>query len=766
MDGFVVHPTYRVKDGEAYVHLFGRLSNGESFLTVHKTVPYFFILSSDSTKAASLGYSFETADLRDFHGSTVIRIKAGIPKDIPLMRKSLEEQGVKTYEADIRFAQRFLIDHDIKGSLEIEGQFCKGAKVDRVYEEPVIKPASTKPVLRVVSIDIETDEKASRIFAIAIYCETMQKVLFLSDKPCPGCDCFKKEQDMLKAFQEEIIRLDPDIITGWNVVDFDLKVIKSRLDHFKIDFAIGRDDERCSIRSYDSFFRASDANVPGRIVLDGITMLKNSFIDLDDYKLDTAARQILGESKSIDFNGTSKGKEIVRIYNEEPEKLAKYALHDAELACRIIMKKNLIELSVQRSLLTGMQLDMVKASIASLDSLYLREARKRGYVCPSGQYIIKSDRIKGGYVRDSVPGIYDYVDVLDYKSLYPSIIMTFNIDPLSFVQAGEDAVVAPNGARFAREDGILPLIIKRLWDQRDDAKKRKNAEESFAVKITMNSFFGVLANPSCRFFSLDIANAITSSGRFIVKKTEEIVEQEFKLSNIYSDTDSIFIKTAEPDPEKAAEKGREIAAYVNSYFDNYINEELKRRSYLELQFEKVFIKFMMPRIRGSEEGAKKRYAGLILKDGKEEIVFTGLEFVRRDWTEIAKKFQMELLDRIFHGKEIDHYIKAFVSELKSGRHDDLLVYRKAIRKDLEKYTKTTPPHVKAARKMADVSSSIISYVMTDEGPEPLDGTKNKIDYQHYIEKQIKPIADSVLGFFDKNFDDLIKGSSQRTLSGF
>ena len=174
----------------------------------------------------------------------------------------------------------------------------------------------------------------------------------------------------------------------------------------------------------------------------------------------------------------------------------------------------------------------------------------------------------------------------------------------------------------------------------------------------------------------------------------------------------------------------------------------------------------MPRIRGSEKGAKKRYAGLLIENGKEKIDFTGLEFVRRDWTALAKKFQLGMLERIFHKKEVYGFVKTFVDDLRKGKYDDLLIYRKAIRKDLAAYVKTTPPHVKAARKLEKLKSNIIKYVMTQNGPEPIQNITSKIDYEHYIDKQIKPLADSILVFFNQKFDDIIKGSKQTKLFGY
>ena len=147
--------------------------------------------------------------------------------------------------------------------------------------------------------------------------------------------------------------------------------------------------------------------------------------------------------------------------------------------------------------------------------------------------------------------------------------------------------------------------------------------------------------------------------------------------------------------------------------------------------------------------------------------YVGLEFVRRDWTDIAKSFQAELLKRIFHKEEVADYVKQIVAEVREGKRDSELVYKKAIRKGVDEYTKTTPPHVKAARLLgSDLKSNIIEYVMTKEGPEPIQKQKHKIDYEHYIDKQIKPIADAILGFYDQSFDDILKGSSQKTLFGY
>ena len=773
MRAFVIYPTYRIIDGEAYVYLFGRLENGESFLTMNKFRPYFYIKNSDLKKAEqvsqgnNLSFLSEIGNLKNFNGDDVVKIIVSIPKQVPPLRQVLEENGIECYEADIRFPYRFMLDNNIKTATDIEGEHKKGAYVSRIYEEPKFKGCEDfSPPLSIMSFDIETDEKFN-IFSIAYYFvksnEKHKKAFIVKDSQVNGAENFKKERDVIIAFLEDIKKYDPDIIMGWNVIDFDLLNIRERCKRHGIPFVLGRADWESKLTIQSDFFRSSSADIAGRQVLDGIDVLRGSFIKLEDYKLETAAKAFLGRSKLHNFDGEDKVETIKKLYLENPESLVEYNILDAELAYDILNKKKLFDLTVQRSLLTGMPLERVNASIASLDYLYISETIKRNIVCPSNIRIESDKRITGGYVKDSTPGIYNYVIVLDYKSLYPSIIRTFNIDPYSFDDDGE--IEAPNGARFRNEAGILPMLIQRLWEQRDIAKREKNDVSSLAIKITMNSFFGVLANVNCRFYNLKVANAITYFGRKIVQETANNVEaMGYKV--IYSDTDSIFVDISSGSYDECVKAGKKIQDEVNAYYNKFVNETYGRKSFLELEFEKVYKKFLMPKIRGSEKGAKKRYAGIIEKDGVEKLDIVGLEFVRRDWTELAKQFQENLLNKIFAGKEIEKYIKDTVRQLKEGEYDKMLIYRKSIRKSLSEYTKTTPPHVKAARQLDNFKGVIVEYVMTKDGPQPIQKKTSALDYEHYIDKQLKPIAESVLVFYDKNFDDVIKGSSQSSLSDF
>jgi DNA polymerase-2 len=234
---------------------------------------------------------------------------------------------------------------------------------------------------------------------------------------------------------------------------------------------------------------------------------------------------------------------------------------------------------------------------------------------------------------------------------------------------------------------------------------------------------------------------------------------------IYGDTDSLFVDTGELDTARAEAGAEALRAAIGRDVAAALTREFGCDSYLQLEFEKVYARFLMPEVRGGAGGSKKRYAGLV----GDTLELVGLEAVRRDWSEVARRFQRELLTRVFHDEPVADFVRTFVADLLAGRHDEELAYRKAIRKPLAAYTKTTPPHVKAARKQAGPAGRIVTYVMTQAGPEALGETTAPPDYEHYVTQQLRPIADAVLRFLDGggDFDTLVgRASPPRQLGLF
>jgi len=766
--GFVLTPTYRTVRGVPEVHLHAVLEGGEPALVIDDRLhPYFFVpaAAADVVRRHAPRASVTDVPLRTFAGTPVARVEVALPADVPPLRTRLQEAGVDCLEADLRFAYRWLIDHGIRGGFLVDGAFERRPGVGRVYRNPVLEPADFAPALRVLSLDIETSLDARRLYSIAMAGTGGERVLLVGRGPVDGAEVVPDERTLLERFLAHVRAADPDVLTGWNVCDFDLAVLLRACRTAGLRCTLGRNDDELEVRHDLGFTRESRAILCGRQVLDGLALLRGAFIRLDDYRLDTAAQVFLGKRKL--FGPEHRGAEIEAAYRDDPARLAAYNLEDARLVLEILSRTGLVELAVRRSLSTGMQLDRVAAAIASVDSLYLGALRARGRVAPSvGAETTEGAAITGGLILDSRPGLYRNILVFDFKSLYPSLIRTFNIDPLTHVPAAEapaGAICTPGGACFRRDEpGILPALVARLGEERARARAAGDGVASQATKILMNSLFGVLGSPASRLFSPAVANAITITGQHVIRLAAAAVDARGHRV-IYGDTDSLFVDLGEPDTARAQAAAESLRAAIAAHVEATIGRDFGVQSWLELEFEKVYARFFLPEVRGGATGSKKRYAGLVAGDGELELV--GLEAVRRDWSGVARRFQRALLERVFHDQPLAEFVGGFVADLRAGRWDAELVYRKAIRKPLGDYTKTTPPHVKAARKQGGRTGRLVAYIVTRAGPEPAGATTAAPDYDHYVTQQLRPIADAVLRFLAEGDFDGITGA-RRQLSLF
>jgi DNA polymerase-2 len=517
------------------------------------------------------------------------------------------------------------------------------------------------------------------------------------------------------------------------------------------------------------------AGAAGRLLIDGIEALRSATWSFPSFSLEYVAQAMLGEGKAID-NPYQRMDEIQRRFNEDKPALARYNLKDCELVTRIFAATELLPFLLERASVTGLPADRTGGSVAAFTHLYMPRMHRQGFVAPNlGD--VAGAASPGGFVMNSRPGLYDSVLVLDYKSLYPSIIRTFLIDPVGLVDGmrhpdDEHSVPGFLGARFSRTRHSLPAIVGQVWKGRDEAKRENNKPLSQALKIIMNAFYGVLGSTGCRFFDPRLASSITMRGHEIMRRTRELIEAE-GYEVIYGDTDSTFVWLRHARSEdEAARIGRTLVDRVNAWWKDDVRERFGLESALELQFERHYRRFFMPTIRGAEEGSKKRYAGLsLLADGSEEIVYKGLETVRSDWTPLAKQFQRELYSRIFKREPYEDYVRDYVRSTLNGEFDALLIYRKRLRRPLDAYKRNVPPHVRAARIADEFNreqgrplqyqrGGWISYLMTSTGPEPLETWRSGIDYDHYLTRQLQPIADAILPLLQSDFQTLISGQHE------
>ena len=765
--GFILQPTYRVRQGRPVVQLYGSLESGEPFLVEDDRFrPYFFVHREHAALlAGERGVGVEDDSSVDLAGRPVARVEVTVPGAVPDLRRKLEERGAQPLEADVRFAYRYLIDHGLRASIEIDGEPQRLESGLRRYRNPALAPADYRPTLRVLSLDIETVPDGSRVLSVALVGKDASAVHVVSNAPVPGAIAYEDEHALLRGVIWHFRDLDPDVITGWNVIDFDLRVLVRRGEQLRVPFAIGRTNERLAFQRDMSFTRQSRVDVPGRQVLDGQGLVRDVSIPLPDYRLETAAQALLGRGKKISQPGLGRAAEIMRLYEQDREAFVDYNREDAQLVLDILEREALLELTVERSLLSGMQLDRVGASIASFDLLVLPALRRRGRVAPSVDRDRKVARVTGGAVLDSTPGLFRHVAVYDFKSLYPSLIRTFHLDPLARARADADPdpFVAPNGASFSRSEAILPEILERFAESRAAAQLRDDRHADLAIKIMMNALFGVLGAASCRFFDPEVANAITTFGQQTLGWTREAFEREGRRV-LYGDTDSLFV-ALDPDIsyDAALAQGRQLRERVEDRVSRRVRDTYRVVPRLELELELVYERFFQPRVRGGTQGSKKRYAGLV--EGKVRVV--GLEAVRRDWAAVAKRLQLGLLERVFTDRPALPYVKEIVRGVRSGELDRELVIRKGLRKgSVERYTERTPPHVEAARRAGGDVGREVYYVVTRGGPEPVLPDRDfpaDIDREYYVEKVLRPVAEAILAHTDSSFDEALGRPRQLSL---
>ncbi|MDB5105106.1 MAG: polB [Fibrobacteres bacterium] len=793
-EGFILSSSIRDLGRDATQLVFqGRLTDGRRFRWSVTRPRLCFFVEREAPDLTGCTQR-RPLELKTLRGLPVDALYFQSSLDLARARRQAEGLGIRTYESDVSAPARHLMERKVKGGIRFLDPPAseKDGLVD--FRDGRVEPSAFTPSLRLLSLDVECTPRGG-LFSISLYGDPADpgggappvSRVFMIDPSFPpgsihdGYEAYPDERSLLTAFFRAVREADPDALIGWNVINFDLRYLAGRCEAAGLRLDLGIDGPADLIEpeggnAYGRFGSNWLARIPGRAVLDGINMLKAAFVAVEGYSLATVAGEVLGKKKLIELEGVEKMAEIERQFREDKAGLARYNLVDSVLVKEIFAKLSLSQLAVRKTQLTGLALDRMGGSVAALDFLYLPLLHRAGYVADTGNRAPADEGVPGGLVLEGTPGIHRNVLVLDFKSLYPSIIRTFMVDPLAaaagqygLAEGNPDVtwVKGPAGPAFARELAILPGIVETLMDVRESAKVIGDKSLSQAVKIIMNSFYGVLGNPGCRFFHPDLAGTITRTGQWILLESKRFLEEQgYRV--IYGDTDSLFVHAPRADGlESLKAIGAGLAADLNVHMETLLRERFSVASRLTIQFEKIFLRFFMPGLRKEDRGSKKRYAGLLASGS---LHFTGLESARSDWTRLAKDFQGEILALVFKQDNVEERgpLEALVRDwnrrLAAGELDDRLVYSKGLSKDPEEYTGNPPPHVRAALMMDRRDSRVIRYLMTTEGPEPVQKLSGaKPDYRHYAEKQLAPIADMVLRFYGTDFLTVTQDSRQMSI---
>lgn len=756
------------------VTLWGRAETGPVHVVVETDAVMFVPRRTPATFTD--GGRRAPVELRSLQGEPVDAVYFSSQRALLRAREGLRAELLVGLESDVKPSDRWVMERFVSGGFEIDGSSDRRGNVDvfgkgrvdvRKFEAGALVPGLTR-----CSLDIETD--GDEIVSVALVTSiagepVVEEVILVKRSPAVPSAAFvtvvRSERALCELFVERITELDPDLLIGWNVLEFDLTVLERRAAHHRVPFTIGRLGKVGRVLAGEKN-QVSVARIPGRVVLDGIATLKNATWTFERFSLEYVARELLGRGKRIDAE-RDKVREIARMSREDPDALAAYNLEDARLVVDVFEKAQLVEFAFARAELVGLPPDRQGGSVHAFDHLYLPLLHRAGYVAPDVGSGADPEESPGGEVLDSVPGLHANVLAFDFRSLYPSIIRTFMVDPLGLSLAlGEGAnqelVPGFDGGRFVRDPSILPRIIDRLTVARKQAIDAGNEAFSRAIKIHMNSFYGVLGTPGCRFFDPRLASSITRRGHEIIRRLCAFFEDR-SLRVLYGDTDSVFVLAPEGVQDHAA-LGSALAREVNVVFREELRAAHDVESALELRFDGHFRWFLMPTMRGSEVGSKKRYAGLVARRGGEAdaLVIKGLEAVRTDWTPLARRAQRELLRRVFAGESWREWLLSLRTDLFAGRCDRELVYKKRIRRELAAYG-NAPPHVRAARMLregpTDWGRGDVEYLMTARGPVPealvfASGAPASIDYAHYLDKQLAPACDVVLTLLGTSFGEI------------
>ena len=751
----------REEDG-VVVELYGKTRDGKSVVALYRGFkPYFYLVEPPETLIEEFTSDPEIISLEPvqlwYRGKNrnCIKVTLHSPWKTPRYRSKAME-FCTVLAADIPFHLRFIYDFDLSSCIRVFGEEVKS---DKYHTDVVIEAhrfqniPDFKPLLKIMSFDIENSMKPDQklfVIGIAVYEKGNIKTDFIVGD----------DETMLREFIEYVRKEDPDVITGYNIDGYDFELLSWKYKKYGIEFEIGRDGSKPQ-RIANRFWR-----VHGRVIEDAWWAVKKE-LRLKQETLEAVSFELLGEKK-LDVDR----RRIDKEWAENRDKVIKYCMKDAELALKILLKIGIVDKYLDLATVTKFPLEDVIHSGTStwVDSLLIREADRHSIGVPLQGEGRKGAKIEGGYVHSIEPGLYHWVCVLDFKSMYPSIIIKYNI---CFTTLSDDGdILSPSGARFLSRDkkeGLIPKILKELMEKRDFLKRKMKEEPERrdyydglqkAVKILMNTFYGVLASSFYRFTDPRIGASITAFARETIKRIINDLESR-GIRVIYGDTDSVFFQSPYTDLEKTVEFGKKIAS------------EISERESLILEFEKVLEPFF-------SHGAKKRYVGRIIwpEESRGEMIVRGYELRRTDSFDLQSEAQKMIFEKILDG-DIEGAIalsKEIVENVRQGKVNiEQLVISRTV-KDPKRYKNPdSMPNVQAARKLMLMGERFIpgmkvSWIVVNargsrQEVEPYLPTRpflKRPDYQYYA-RRIAETLSRITEVFGIDEENLLTGSKQSKL---
>ncbi len=793
IEGAVLDVDYLLEsDSKANIRITVKGTDGKAYeLFDTEFEPYFYLLPNEGVSASELteasgGWETVPARVENLNRKVygkeraLYRIVARSPMSVPKLSGAMGRYGT-CYEYDIPFAKRYVLDKDITpmSNYEIEAERedgllkIKSMKLSKdalaiefntmcfdieVYNPLGIPRASTDPVI-MISYVYQSHGKSG------------EGVLTYKGIKRDFVTVVKDERELFDAFAAKVKELDIDVIIGYNSANFDIRYMIDRARKLGVKFNLSRYEGETRLESHGLVQRVK---IGGVVHVDMYQVVKfisivgssENILKLNNYTLKNVYEAISGGKKTnVDKLG------IHRLWDgsaKDLEMLADYNLSDSRALQAVY--DMFIPVTIELSRTTGDVLSDVAVSTTGqlVDYLCMRYARRANEMVPNkpNENEIKNrlaNPIVGAYVKTPDPGIYENLAIFDFRGLYPSIIISYNIDPATICDGCTDYYESPLGTKFdKKKKGIMPLILKVLIDQRAVVKRqyKKNPDDKYlgsrssALKILSNSFYGYLGYARSRWYSRDCAGSVTAYGRQYIKEAIKAAEDRgFRV--LYGDTDSIVMLLED--------KAKEEALAFLKEFNSKLPENM------ELELEDFYRRgvFVGRKTEGGIEGAKKKYA-LISESGR--IKIRGFELVRRDWSKIARETQRKVLEAILQegsAEKAAEIVKQVIKALKEGKVPmSELAINTQLRKGIDSYDSKSPElgaarkAVKAGLKRKDeVEEAVLSFVITKHGSSISDKAEleefaKDYDADYYINHQVLPATMRILKELNFNEDEL------------
>ncbi len=847
----ILDADYTYRDNKPVVRLYGRDGSGNSVCCIVPDFEPYFYAKAPPEMAGLLQEKFKEhikkiepvsrfEPIGYFKNKTsMLKITLFDPKGVPVIRDDVRKMVEEIYETDILFRNRYMVDNGLGGMswANVEPEGTLNINSNEVLSTVKITSKKIVPVdilknapLRHLAFDIEClplngamplPETSPIILMSLAFAPEFdgKKTIVLVGKNTNiniggDVEICGSEEGMLRRFFEIIKDFDPDILVGYNSNSFDIPYIVDRVNILnkkgaRIDSIAGRDGRTLYYRKIGNVTRVS---VMGRIAVDVLPLLRKEF-SLKQYTLRNSAKELLGTEK-LDIPIL----EMEDYWKDNGEKLSKfieYARRDSELALLFLLKLRLIDKYIALARVSGTLLQDILdgGQTQMVENLILREYMKHDRVLAvrptgevSGERYDEGEELTGAEVLPPKKGLLENIVILDYKSLYPTIMMAHNLCYTTEVvgEMPQDIIKTPNGGVFVSRNivkGIVPSILEDLLDRRqetrakmkttsDDDEKRVLDATQLALKILLNSFYGYSGYTRARLYSLTLAGAVTSFGRENILHTKDLIENDIKeiilkdgkavskddgiggkhigMSVVYGDTDSVFVHLL--DKEITFDE----AQLVGNSIANTVTESLVKP--MELVFDSFAKRAIFL--------AKKRYALLVQEKTaqgiKEKIKVKGMETVRRDWCEITTKTIEKVLELVLKEAKVDEavlLVKNTINEIKSidanSAFFDSLILTRQYTKSVGSY-KNKQPHITVIEKLqkrgiiSNVGDRIpfviiagnAMFVERAEDPEYAKKKNLPIDVDYYINKQILPPVERILSDFGVT-REMLRGMGER-----